>query len=210
MSRDAFGPIRFVDNLASYISDPSRIRALAVREFGAGAPSLARITALREKHVAAREKFKAQAEARDTDPKLRTVEDRVAERAKPAPVAFVPPPPTPPPPSPSAPPLAADAKLWPSWYKPRRPVFASEIISGVANDFGMGSADVIGKDRRVHYVAARSVVARILRNRGWSYPKIGMAIGGRDHSTVINLVNRFDVLAGQNELVRWSYAQRAA
>lgn len=50
-------------------------------------------------------------------------------------------------------------------------------------------------------VSARRVVALILRDYGWSYPKIGEAIH-RDHASVYNLVNRAsdNVVAEANNL----------
>jgi predicted transcriptional regulator len=44
------------------------------------------------------------------------------------------------------------------------------------------------RERRV--VRARAMVARYLRARGWSYPRIGKFMG-RDHSTVMSVIGKY-------------------
>ena len=98
------------------------------------------------------------------------------------------------------------ASLWPRWYRPpATPMLHRRVLSDVARDFGIGLEELLGRGRRPHIVAARSVVARSLRDRGLSYPRIGEILGGRDHSTAINLIDRFDVYARLNPCVGWAY-----
>jgi chromosomal replication initiation ATPase DnaA len=42
--------------------------------------------------------------------------------------------------------------------------------------------------RYTHIVAARRAVCIKLKELGWSYPAIGRAIGGRDHSSIMSMV----------------------
>lgn len=82
--------------------------------------------------------------------------------------------------------------LWPVWYRPpgyhRRA--ANDLVASVAKDFGVLAPELRGRGNMKNYVDARSVVAVLLRARGWSYPQIGRLLD-RDHSTVINLCRRF-------------------
>jgi hypothetical protein len=67
-----------------------------------------------------------------------------------------------------------------------------EVVVSVAKAFGLTYADVVGRARHTALVCARSVAARILRDRGNSYPQIGRYLGNRDHSTIINLVTKYE------------------
>lgn len=64
---------------------------------------------------------------------------------------------------------------------------ASRLIEAVAAEFGLSYGEVIGTGRTRRFVAARAVVARILRDRGWSTTQIGRWLH-RDHSTIIHLL----------------------
>ena len=50
---------------------------------------------------------------------------------------------------------------------------------------------VIAKDNRRDRVHARAEIYVLLRERGWSYPRIGALVGGRDHTTIMNSVQRY-------------------
>lgn len=67
-----------------------------------------------------------------------------------------------------------------------------EVIETVARAFGLSYAELLGRGRRTALVCARTVAARILRDRGNSYPQIGRYLGNRDHSTIINLVVKYE------------------
>jgi len=41
---------------------------------------------------------------------------------------------------------------------------------------------------------ARFAMYKTLRERGWSYPRIGKLFGGKDHSTIIHGVRRADYM----------------
>ena len=61
------------------------------------------------------------------------------------------------------------------------------VIAIVEAEFGLPTGTIVGKGRKTVQVFARSVVARILRDRGVSYPRIGAMLGDRDHSTILNM-----------------------
>ena len=61
-----------------------------------------------------------------------------------------------------------------------------ECIRLVAALLGCSSADVRGKGRCPSIVRARWACMVALRRRKLSYPEIGQAMGGKDHSTVMN------------------------
>lgn len=67
---------------------------------------------------------------------------------------------------------------------------ASRLIEAVAADFDLSYGEVIGTNRSRRMVAARAVVARILRDRGWSTSQIGRSLR-RDHSTILHLLDQW-------------------
>lgn len=104
----------------------------------------------------------------------------------------------------------AATKPWPTWYRPpgRRGVLPSQIVMAVATDFGLPFAEIVGRGRHRPLIHARAVIARLLRARGMSYPRIGHFIGGRDHSTILNLLENFDIYERMNATVGLSYDAR--
>lgn len=90
------------------------------------------------------------------------------------------------------------------------PLIASSLIDSVAADFDISYGELIGEGRELVYVDARAVVVRILRMRGWSFPKIGRALGDRDHSTVMNTHCKYGIYEARNPLVAMSFARHAA
>jgi len=67
-----------------------------------------------------------------------------------------------------------------------------DVVATVAKAFGLSYAEVVSDGRRTELVCARTVAALILRERGNSYPQIGRYLGNRDHSTIINLVSKYE------------------
>lgn len=84
--------------------------------------------------------------------------------------------------------------MFPSWYKPprRNRMPADEMIRVVARHYGVKPRQVSGACREPAMVKARSIVAKILRERGVSYPVIGRVLGGRDHSTIVHMIHTWD------------------
>ena len=63
------------------------------------------------------------------------------------------------------------------------------MVSEVAAASGFSLADVIGRDRREPIIQVRAQVIHRLRDQGWSLPKIGRLLGGRDHTTIHHLLS---------------------
>jgi hypothetical protein len=84
---------------------------------------------------------------------------------------------------------------------PRLPLTGAELIQAVADAFDISYGELIGEGRSRYFVEARVVVVMVLRERGWSFPRIGRLIGGRDHSTIIHAHSSFDIHAKRNPMV---------
>jgi len=64
-------------------------------------------------------------------------------------------------------------------------------ILPVLDRHGFTWAQIIERNNTHPRVRARAEVYVLLRERGWSYPRIGQFVGGRDHTTVMNSVQRY-------------------
>jgi chromosomal replication initiation ATPase DnaA len=64
-----------------------------------------------------------------------------------------------------------------------------KILDRICYDCGGDRASVVGPRRTKSVVAVRRKVAKRLRDMGLSYPEIGFLLGGRDHTTIMHLVN---------------------
>jgi Bacterial dnaA protein helix-turn-helix len=58
-----------------------------------------------------------------------------------------------------------------------------------AHDMVWGRA--MGPKRTRPYLMVRVEIYMLLRDRGWSYPRIGRLCGKRDHTTIINSIRRY-------------------
>lgn len=88
----------------------------------------------------------------------------------------------------------------------REPGAATKVINEVAEKWGLKASDLTSKSR-VRYLAwARFEAAYRLRTEcPWlSLPTIGRRLGGRDHTSILNAVRRYQELtvSGEIELVR--------
>ena len=70
------------------------------------------------------------------------------------------------------------------------------MISLVEAEFALPSGAIVGRGRKTVQVFARSIVVRILRDRGVSYPRIGDLLR-RDHSTILNMDRKWPVYISQ-------------
>lgn len=59
------------------------------------------------------------------------------------------------------------------------------IVAEAAEAFDLAYLEITGRGRARQMVKARTAAAMALRRRGFSYPRIGQLLGGRDHSSVI-------------------------
>lgn len=72
------------------------------------------------------------------------------------------------------------------------------IISTVAEHFGISVSEITGKKRPAHLVYPRHMAMYVLRDQlGMSYPDIGKAMGGKDHTTVMHAVDK--ITAGRSQ-----------
>lgn len=67
----------------------------------------------------------------------------------------------------------------------------SDVIETVANETGITVAALCGHCRSARLVSARAVAAHRLRDAGLSLPRIGRAIGGRDHTTIMHCLRHY-------------------
>lgn len=70
-----------------------------------------------------------------------------------------------------------------------------EILNEVARGLNLRPDDILGTRRRPDLVLARQVAMYLCRQKlGLSYPELGRAFGGRDHSTVIHAIKKIKKL----------------
>jgi chromosomal replication initiation ATPase DnaA len=79
--------------------------------------------------------------------------------------------------------------LWPAHYRPPRRALV-HIIDDVCEREKISRDDLLGPRKLRHLCRARAAIAVELRSYGLSYPTIGRVLGGRDHTTIMNLVRR--------------------
>lgn len=91
---------------------------------------------------------------------------------------------------------------WPQWYRPptRRKPFAREIVAQVAEMFGRTYDEMVGATKTAYMVDARATAAAVLRRRGMSYPEIARHLQ-RDHTSVINLLDKLDRYQARNPMI---------
>jgi len=76
-----------------------------------------------------------------------------------------------------------------------RPITPPVVLEAASKLFGLADEDIIGKARTRDLVDARHIamyVCRQLTNPPLSFPQIAKAFGGRDHTTVMNAVQRIE------------------
>jgi len=56
---------------------------------------------------------------------------------------------------------------------------------------GLTWPQLIARNNHMTHVNARAEIYVLLRERKWSYIQIGRLVGGRDHTTIINSVQRY-------------------
>lgn len=97
-----------------------------------------------------------------------------------------------------------------SFSRPTKTVSIKNVVSKVAEFYGIDEESIYEKTRRKEIVRPRQVIMYILREDfNVSYPAIGTKLGGRDHTTVIHScekikreVNEDSVLAKEIQNVR--------
>ncbi|MDE7240552.1 helix-turn-helix domain-containing protein [Desulfovibrio sp.] len=100
------------------------------------------------------------------------------------------------------PPLQADLENIVRTGGSARPSGCREILGCVARGFNLRTEDILGARRRPDLVLARQVAMYLCRRKlGLSYPELGRAFGGRDHSTVIHAVKKIHKLLETDKVV---------
>lgn len=78
-----------------------------------------------------------------------------------------------------------------------------EILADVAKSLNLKTEDVLGGKRRPDLVLARQIAMYVCRKKlGLSYPELGRAFGGRDHSTVIHAIKKINKLLVSDKRVQ--------
>ncbi len=83
-----------------------------------------------------------------------------------------------------------------------RPLSCREILASVARGFALAPEEILGQSRSPELVLARQMAMYLCRRRlALSYPELGRAFGGRDHSTVIHAVRKIGKLRLTDKVV---------
>lgn len=90
-------------------------------------------------------------------------------------------------------------------------IHSEDVIRAVSDSFSVSIEDLTGPRRDRPVVTARHVAARLLRDcTNMSLPSIGRALGGRDHTSIINSLRRYNDLEKDMEVVPMIAAARLA
>lgn len=78
-----------------------------------------------------------------------------------------------------------------------------DVMEAVARRYGLHADELTGDGRRPQQTLARQIAMYVCRRSlGLSYPEIGRAFGGRDHSTVIHAVKKIEKILVNDKNVR--------
>jgi chromosomal replication initiator protein len=89
---------------------------------------------------------------------------------------------------------------WPESVRfARTPATSPELVAFVAEWLGCTPAELTGASRNTDLVRGRwAIMIAISEQRGWAMQRIGIALGGRDHTTVMNGLARGRELAARD------------
>jgi hypothetical protein len=68
------------------------------------------------------------------------------------------------------------------------------LLNKASEVFDLSVKELAGNQRYKYLMPARFAMYKTLRERGWSYPRIGKLFNGKDHSTIIHGVRRADYM----------------
>jgi len=83
--------------------------------------------------------------------------------------------------------------MWPDWYTPTHQFTINDIIVAAARLSRFTPDQIKGAQRHKPLVKARFAVCYVARKKGFSYPVIGRRLGGRDHTTVMNAIEKAEI-----------------
>ena len=87
----------------------------------------------------------------------------------------------------------------------RGPVSVERIVTTVAEHFSLQPAEILGAGREKTVAAARALSMYLARQHsGMSFPEIGRAVGGKNHSTVIAACQRVEAMITGGQLLCWN------
>lgn len=85
---------------------------------------------------------------------------------------------------------------------------ADKIVKIVAEEFGVRPLDILGRSRRKFAAIPRFVVySAIYRHCRWSTPQIGRGMGGRDHATILQGMDRLRALMAADPDLRYKVSK---
>jgi chromosomal replication initiator protein len=85
----------------------------------------------------------------------------------------------------------------------RSTIKPQEVVSQVAEAFGLSTDNLVGPDRRQEVVLPRQIAMYLLRvEANCSLPKIGETFGGRDHTTVMHACQKVTDLLERDDKLR--------
>ena len=91
------------------------------------------------------------------------------------------------------------------------PMAVGRIVAAVAGHFGVEEPGMMGSKRDKTLAMARAVAMFLARKHtGMSFPEIGRAMGGKNHSTVIAACQRVEILIASGELICWTNKEDGA
>ncbi len=75
----------------------------------------------------------------------------------------------------------------------RQAISAKDVISAVSNYFNLSSQDLLGKSREQRIALPRQMIMYLLREElNFSFPSIGVELGGRDHTTAMHACSKIN------------------
>lgn len=90
------------------------------------------------------------------------------------------------------------------------PVPVERIVAAVAEHFGLTSSALMGSSREKTTSTARAIAMHLARQHtGMSFPELGRAFGGKNHSTVIAACQRVEAMVAAGELLCWNMPEGA-
>lgn len=87
------------------------------------------------------------------------------------------------------------------------PTSPMEIIRDIAAIFNLTYGDITGHRRHKYIVQVRHLVAALLVARGNSRGQVGKWLGGRDHTTIVNSLDRFNGVRESNPQIDRVYRE---